>query len=219
LFELKKRHDPFFFVMSLIACPECRKQISDGVGVCPHCGLPIAYTSQGSMPPVPPKEDVSSRFPLIPVDAKDSSEAARQIMRQLNRFRAEGWTTGRVWAGREGRNGYYWDPEKKTLWVDPTFAKKEVTNQCVHMENATQRAILRFDLRPAIRRGISPDTLMNAALPGCTEQKIDQLIKLDHQTSRLLEGRSGCLVFFLALVFGIIGVIAVCIKLFIPFGR
>jgi hypothetical protein len=195
---LKKRHDPFFFVMSLIACPECRKQISSVAAVCPHCGFPIASknqsdaASQSSVSPTLPKEDVSSQFPLIPIDAKDEFEAAKQIVRQLNRFRAEGWTTGQAFAGQDGINQY-------------------------HMENDTKKAILRFDLRPTIRRGASFLSLtmstMNAATPECTEQKIDQLKKLGRQT-----GRSGCLMLFLALVFGIIGVITVSIKLFIPFG-
>jgi hypothetical protein len=40
LFELKKRHDPFFFVMSLIARPEFRKQISSAAAVCLNCVFP-----------------------------------------------------------------------------------------------------------------------------------------------------------------------------------
>ena len=183
--------------MSLIACPECRKQISSVAAVCPHCGFPIVsknesdVASQSSVPPVLPKEDVSSQFPLIPIDAKDEFEAAKQIVRQLNRFRAEGWTTGQAFAGQDGINQY-------------------------HMENDTKKAILRFDLRPTIRRGVSELSLtmntMMAATPEITEQKIEQM-------ERKLAGRSGCLILFLALVFGITGAITVCIELFIPFGR
>jgi hypothetical protein len=185
--------------MSLIACPECRKQISSVAAVCPHCGFPIAskneseVASQSSVPPVRQKEDVSNQFPMIPIDAKDEFDAAKQIVRQLNRFRSEGWTTGQACAGQDGINQY-------------------------HMENDTKKVILRFDLRPTFRRGVSFLSLtmntMEAAIPECTEQKIDQVKKLVRQT-----GRSGCLVFFLALVFGIIGAITVCIELFIPFGR
>ncbi|HEV7927560.1 MAG TPA: zinc-ribbon domain-containing protein [Verrucomicrobiae bacterium] len=187
--------------MSLIACPECRKQISSVAAVCPHCGFPIAsrneseVASQSSVSPALPKEDVSNQFSMIPIDAKDEFEAAKQILKQLNRFRAEGWAIGQAFAGQDGINQY-------------------------HMENDTKKAILRFDLRPTIRRGVSFLSLtmntMMAATPECTEQKIDY-VKTGKDIYRT--GRSGCLVVFLALVFGIIGVITVCIELFIPFGR
>jgi hypothetical protein len=185
--------------VSLITCPECRQQISSAAAACPHCGFPSpaqnkdVATKPASAPPALPKEDVSDQYPLITIDAKDEFDAAKQIVRQLNRFRAEGWTTGQAFAGQDGINQY-------------------------HMENDTKKVILRFDLRPTIRRGVSFLSLtmntMEAAIPECTEQKIDQVKKLVRQT-----GRSGCLVFFLALVFGIIGAITVCIELFIPFGR
>jgi uncharacterized ion transporter superfamily protein YfcC len=60
---------------------------------------------------------------------------------------------------------------------------------------------------------------MGAAIPECTEQKIGQVKKQSQQMGRILAGRSGCLILFLTLVFGIIGAITVCIELFIPFGR
>ena len=119
------------------------------------------------MPPVLPKEDVSNQFPLIPIDAKDQFDAAKQIVRQLNRFRAEGWTTGQAFAGKDGINQY-------------------------HMENDTKKAILRFDLRPTIRRGVSESlsltmNTMMAATPEITEQKIEQMERKLAGAFRLLD--------------------------------
>ena len=184
--------------MPLIACPECGKQISSAATTCPHCGFPNpSKATQNVETPVAAvpsasKEDVSGQFPVVPVDAQDSFEAAKQIIRQLNRLRAEGWTTGQAFAGQDGINQY-------------------------HIENAAQKAVLRFDLTPTIRRGASAMLLtihtMGAAAPECTEQKIDELKRLNRGLGRQVN-RSGCLVSFIALAFGMIGVISVFIVCF-----
>src|ERR1035438_7021655 len=145
--------------MALIACPECRKQISATAPACPHCGFPNpskAKDTAGALTPAPPpvsKEDVSDQFPPIPIDAKDSFEAARQIMQHLNRFRASGWTTGDAFAGTDGINKY-------------------------HIGNPTQKAALQFDLRPTLRRGVSTVLLTMHTLmagSGLDDKTIDEL--------------------------------------------
>jgi hypothetical protein len=162
--------------VSLITCPECRNQISSAAAACPHCGFPSpaqnkdVATKPASAPPLLPKEDVSDQYHLIPIDAKDSFEAAKQVAQHLNRFRAGGWTTGKAFAGADGINTY-------------------------HIENATHKAALRFDMRPTLRRGV-PSVLITmhtllAAAPGFTETKINQLRKLNRLTTGTVNSSSG----------------------------
>jgi hypothetical protein len=185
--------------MSLMPCPECRKQISTSADVCPHCGFPNPQKNKNYVAPpsgAPPsmvKEDVSAQFPMISIDATDAIGAVRQIIPHLNRLRAEGWTTGNAYVTNQGTAEYI-------------------------IENATKKATLRFDMRPTLKRGVSPLSLslqaMVASNPGYNEEKIKQLKELTSPPSR-----SGCLVFFLVLLFGMAGIIAVFVVFSISFIR
>lgn len=53
--------------MALISCPECGKDISDKVKVCPHCGYPMTPEAEQGIPsPAPQQVEVVS----VKVDAK-----------------------------------------------------------------------------------------------------------------------------------------------------
>jgi hypothetical protein len=139
------------------------------------------------------KEDVSIQFPIISIDATDAFGAVRQIIPHLNRLHAEGWTSGDAYFTNEGSAEY-------------------------KIENATKKATLRFNMRPTLKRGVSPLSLslqaMMANSAGYNEGKIKQLKELTRAPSR-----SGCLAFFLVLAFGIVGIIAVFVLFVIPFIR
>jgi preprotein translocase subunit SecE len=184
--------------MALIDCPECGKQISSAAAACPKCGFPDpsknkdAVTTGTFKPPQLPKEDISTEFPLIPINASDSTEAAKQIVQYLNQFRRDGWVTGDAVAGADGINRYY-------------------------IENATKKGVLQFDMRPTTGRGVSPTAIsmhtLLAASAGLTEEKLNQLKKRHDETMRIFYPRErptwqkillvlgvGIVVFFVALI-------------------
>ena len=155
--------------MALILCPECAKQVSSAATVCPHCGFPILRPS-----PTPPAvsqqiqlTDVTDTFPIIPIDAKDSQQAANLIAQHLAKMRGAGWTTGDAWALLDGwRNEY-------------------------EIKNATTKARLRFDMRPTLRRGVVALSLTMLTMMASAPHGPDMFNELERQ-DRVAAGK-GCL--------------------------
>lgn len=66
--------------MALIACPECKREISDKATACPHCGCPIVAS--------PPPVMVASQIPPQLPQQQASPTVRAKIVKQSSSFGA-----------------------------------------------------------------------------------------------------------------------------------
>jgi zinc-ribbon domain len=178
--------------MALTQCPKCGKQIPSDAAYCPQCGAPQPpKSSEPPAAPAEPKEDVSSQFPLTLIAVGDATEAIRQIIRHLNQLRAKGWKTGQA------------------AFQNDSTCRYEI-------ENATQKAVVRFNLLPTVKHLRGEEALMSlvvgtmsAAKPDFDEAKLAQMkTPSPTKTPSAPASKTGCLVFLIALPFGALAIAA-----------